>query len=156
MNEENTNDRPTPRRDPRSDHEDDRPRRRRDLDDADNDYEDDRPRRRRRDLDDEDDDYEDDRPRRRRPPPDSMDDPAIGLLLPVNTSVIAILAGYMGLFSVLCLPAPISLILGIVALRQLKKKPRLRGKGRAIFAIVMGTIFTLIPLVFLIMGSVMK
>ena len=138
MNEENTNDRPTPRRDPRSDHEDDRPRRRRDLDDADNDYEDDRPR------------------RRRRPPPDSMDDPAIGLLLPVNTSVIAILAGYMGLFSVLCLPAPISLILGIVALRQLKKKPRLRGKGRAIFAIVMGTIFTLIPLVFLIMGSVMK
>jgi hypothetical protein len=95
------------------------------------------------------DDDEDDRPRprRRRPRPVAPeDDPALGLLIPINTSVLAIFAGYAGLFSVLCFPAPLALLLGILALMHLKKNPKLRGKGRAIFAIVMGTVFT-IPLI---------
>jgi hypothetical protein len=46
------------------------------------------------------------------------------------------------------------LILGILALRQLKRNPKLNGHGRAIFAIVMGAIFTAIPLVFIIWSAI--
>ena len=111
-----------------------------------------RPRRPRRERDDPD-EYEDDEPRprrRRRPPPGAMDDPAMRYILPVNTSVLSILAGYAGLFAVLCFPAPIALVLGILALVQLKKNPELHGHGRAIFAIVMGGIGTLLLLVGLV------
>ena len=113
----------------------------------------DRPRRRPRSGEPEDDDYDDRPRRRRRPSSDPMDDPAMGLLLPVNTSGLAIAAGYMGLISVLCIPAPIALLLGILALAQLSKKPKLRGKGRAIFAIIMGGLCTLAPVVFLILSG---
>lgn len=101
-----------------------------------------RPRRRRRDEDEDEEDWED-RPRRRRP---SGPDPAMKFVVPLNTSPLAILAGYLGLVSVLCIPAPFALLLGIVALQQLKKNPKRDGKGRAIFAIVMGSIFS-VPLV---------
>ena len=63
----------------------------------------------------------------------------------------AIAAGYVGLISVLCFPAPFALLLGILALRQLKKKPKLHGKGRAIFAIVMGVLFS-IPIPFIVIA----
>lgn len=65
-------------------------------------------------------------------------------VLPVNTSIWAILAGYAGLFAVLVVTAPIALLLGIIALWHVNrnKSRRLGGKGRAIFAIVMGSIFT--------------
>ena len=98
------------------------------------------------DEDEDEDDEEDweDRPRRRRRPPEA--DPAMKFVVPLNTSALAILAGYVGLVSVLCIPAPFALVLGILALQQLKKNPRLDGKGRAIFAIVMGAVFS-IPLV---------
>ena len=142
MSEDNPDDRPRPWRDRRDDRSDDR----------DDDY-DDRPRQRRRSDDPEDDDYDDRPRRRRRPAPDPMDDPAMGLLIPINTSALAIAAGYMGLFAVLCLPAPIALLLGILALANLKKNPKLRGKGRAIFAIVMGVIFTLLPLVLIVVSQ---
>lgn len=90
--------------------------------------EEDRPRRRRRRDDDEEDDY----------------DPALKMVVPLNTSALAIIAGYIGLVSVLCLPAPFALLFGILALQHLKKNPKLDGKGRAIFAIVMGSIFSLV------------
>jgi hypothetical protein len=101
------------------------------------------------------DDYDDrPRPRRRRRPPDEpADDPALRFIVPVNTSVLAIAAGYMGLFAVLCVPAPLALLLGILALVQLKKNPKLHGRGRAIFAIVMGAIFTL-PLPFMLIAAI--
>lgn len=106
----------------------------------DDDYDDDRPRPRRpRRRDDDDDDYYDDRP---------QGDAGLQYVIPINTNVVAIAAGYVGLVSVLCFPAPIALILGIIALVQLKKKPEQHGKGRAIFAIVMGVLFSLpIPLI---------
>lgn len=74
-------------------------------------------------------------------------------LLPINTSVWAIVAGYFGLFAVLFFPAPIALILGIIALRDINIKRsngnKMAGMGRAIFAIVMGLIFTGLLLFFI-------
>lgn len=127
--------------------EDDRPRARREDEESD-----DRPRRRR--DEDYDDDYDDRPRRRRRPVPNPMDDPAMGLVLPVNTTPLAIAAGYMGLFSVLCFPAPVALILGILALRQLRRNPKKTGYGRAVFGIVMGALFTLVPVAFLAYAAI--
>lgn len=107
--------------------------------------------RRARADDDEEDWNEDDRPRRRRRPPEH--DPAMKFVVPLNTSPLAIVAGYVGLISVLCFPAPFALLLGILALQHLKKNPKLDGKGRAIFAIVMGAVFS-IPLVIGLFGLV--
>lgn len=114
------------------------------MPDPDDEYDDDRPRRRRRDDYEADDDEYDDRPRRRRRPPPPGDE-GLQYVIPVNTNVLAIAAGYLGLVSVLCVPAPLALIVGILALRQLNKNPGQHGKGRAIFGIVMGALFS-IPL----------
>ena len=102
-----------------------------------------------RDRDREDDEEweEDDRPRRRRRRreeeyEDEEYDPALRMVVPINTSALAIVAGYLGLVSVLCLPAPFALLFGIMAMNHLRKNPKLDGKGRAIFAIVMGVIFS--------------
>ncbi|MBN9521139.1 DUF4190 domain-containing protein [bacterium] len=43
------------------------------------------------------------------------------------------------------LPRPFALVVGILALRQLKKNQEQHGKGRAVFGIVMGALFS-IPL----------
>ena len=117
---------------PRPPHRDDR-----DEDDAD------RPRARRRDRDE---DEDDDRPRRRRRrEEEDSGDEGLQYVIPINTSGLAIAAGYVGLISVLCLPAPFAILLGILALRHLKKNPKLHGKGRAIFAIAMGLLFIFMP-----------
>ncbi|MDO4569763.1 MAG: DUF4190 domain-containing protein [Planctomycetia bacterium] len=58
-------------------------------------------------------------------------------LVPVRTSGLAIIAGYLGLFSVLILPAPFALLFGILALHNLRKNPGLHGYGRAWFGIIM-------------------
>lgn len=67
-------------------------------------------------------------------------------LLPVGRTPLSIVAGYVALFSILLAPAPISLVLGICALVQLKNRPGMYGRGRAIFAIVMGAVFSLVLL----------
>ena len=74
------------------------------------------------------------------------DNAGIRMLIPVGRSGWAIAAGYFGLFALMILPAPIALILGIVAVIDIKKNPHRHGMGRAIFGIVMGTLFS-IPLV---------
>ncbi|AKV04481.1 hypothetical protein AKJ09_11144 [Labilithrix luteola] len=66
---------------------------------------------------------------------------------PVNVAPLALIAGYVGLASMLCLPAPLALGLGIAALVDLKKKPGKDGAGRAWFAIVTGGIGTLMLLI---------
>jgi hypothetical protein len=95
------------------------------------------------------------------PPPlpstDIGQDPAMRLLLPVGRSGLAIAAGYAGLFAMLCLPAPIALVLGLLAIRDIKRHPEKHGLGRAIFGVVMGGIFTallLLQIVLLAMGAV--
>ena len=70
------------------------------------------------------------------------DDPLMRMVIPVGRSVWAIAAGYAGLFSLVFFCAPISLILGIVAIYDLRKHPEKHGWGRAIFGLVMGLIFT--------------
>jgi hypothetical protein len=82
-------------------------------------------------------------------------DPAVRMLLPVGRSLWAIAAGYAGLFAVLFFPAPIALVLGVIAVRHLRRHPDQHGMGRAIFAIVMGTVFS-IPLVILLIGLLLK
>jgi hypothetical protein len=75
------------------------------------------------------------------------------MLLPVGRTPLSIVAGYVALLSILLVFAPVSLVLGIVALRQLRRTPGLHGRGRAIFAIVMGGVFTVILLIALIHAS---
>jgi hypothetical protein len=79
------------------------------------------------------------------------DDPAMRMLLPIGRSGYAIIAGYFGLFSLIVFPAPLALIFGLLALRDIKQHPEKGGKGRAIFGVVMGTIFTLILVAFILL-----
>ena len=72
------------------------------------------------------------------------DDPALGYIIPINTSIWAIFASYAGLMSIAMFPAPFALILGIIALIDIKKHPEKKGKGRAIFAIVMAIVAPLL------------
>ncbi len=43
----------------------------------------------------------------------------------------------------ICLVAPLAVILGVVALIDISKHPERHGRGRAIFGIVMGSIFSI-------------
>ena len=83
------------------------------------------------------------------PVPPAPVDYALSMVLPLNRSGWAIAAGYLALFSVLCLPAPFALFCGIMALRDLKRQPHLQGAGRAWFGIVMGAIGMLLLLLML-------
>ena len=65
------------------------------------------------------------------------------MLLPVGRSGFAIAAGYLGLFAVIFFPAPLALLFGILAYRDIKRNPKKSGMGRAIFGIVMGALFSL-------------
>jgi hypothetical protein len=85
------------------------------------------------------------------PPPTRIEDePGMRWILPVGQSGWSIAAGYLGLFATLCIPAPLALLCGIVAIWHLRKNPRLSGWGRAIFGTVMGAIGT----IFLLFGLV--
>ncbi len=85
-----------------------------------------------------------------RPAPGLGDDAAVRMLLPVGRSGLAIAAGYAGLFAMTIFLAPIALLLGILAIRDLRRHPEKHGMGRAIFGVVMGSIFTVGLLVWLI------
>jgi hypothetical protein len=77
------------------------------------------------------------------PPVRSLeDDPGMRMLLPVGRSGLAIAAGYAGLFAMTGVLAPLALILGVMALKDIKRNPKKLGKGRAIFGIIMGGIFS--------------
>ena len=71
-------------------------------------------------------------------------DAAMRILLPVGRSGWAIAAGYLGLVSMIVFPAPLALIVSILAIREIRKNPSLGGMGRAIFGLVMGCVFSLI------------
>jgi hypothetical protein len=65
----------------------------------------------------------------------------------------AIAAGYAGLFALIPFFTLIALILGIIAIRDIKKHPKRHGMGRAIFGLVMGilgTIFLGLIVVFIV------
>jgi hypothetical protein len=83
------------------------------------------------------------------------DKKALSYIVPINTSIWAIFAGYMGLFGLLILPAPLALILSLIAMWHLKKNPELSGWGRAIFGLVIGIGGTAF-LVLIVIGSFLQ
>jgi hypothetical protein len=69
------------------------------------------------------------------------------MLLPVGRSGWAIAAGYAGLFAVICFPAPLALLLGVMAIVDLSRHREKHGWGRAIFGTVIGAIGTLLMII---------
>lgn len=63
-------------------------------------------------------------------------------VMPVNTPLAAIAAGYLGLLSILMFPAPFALIAGIIGIIQIKKRVNTRGVVRCIIGIVAGALGT--------------
>ena len=86
------------------------------------------------------------------PQPARFGDTAVErMLLPVGRSIWAIAAGYLGLFSLIIFPAPIALIVSIIAIADIRKsrtsaQPK-HGMGRAIFGLIMGLLGTAILVV---------
>lgn len=72
------------------------------------------------------------------------------MILPVGRSLWAILSGYLGLISILLLPAPFALITGILAVRDIREHSNKHGMGRAVFGIVMGGLGTTVLVVLII------
>jgi hypothetical protein len=71
------------------------------------------------------------------------DDFGMRMLLPVGRSGWAIAAGYLGLFAFLAVPAPLAVIVSILAILDIQKskksgQSRKHGMGRAIFGLVAG------------------
>lgn len=87
-------------------------------------------------LDDDDDEI---KPVRRR-----GDEGAVKWLIPIGRSGWAVASGYLGLLS--CFPfvglvfGILAVISGILALRHSKRNPKMGGKGRAIFGIIVGSL----------------
>ena len=76
--------------------------------------------------------------------PQGARDRSVEALIPVNRTGLSIAAGYAGLFAVLVVTAPIALVLGVLALRDLRDKPDVGGRGRAWFGLVAGALGTLV------------
>ncbi len=87
--------------------------------------------------------------------PKSMgDDAGMRFLLPVGRSGWAIAAGYLGLFGLVVIPAPLALIVSIIAILEIKKskrseKPK-RGLGRAIFGLIVGILGSIVLAIFFV------
>jgi hypothetical protein len=64
--------------------------------------------------------------------------------IPVGRTALSIIAGYLGLLAILPPLAPISLVVSIFALKQLKENPGKIGRGRAVFGLVTGIVGTII------------
>ena len=80
------------------------------------------------------------------------DTPTMRMILPIGRSILAILAGYAGLFSILLFPAPIALTLGILAVIDIKRHPEKHGMGRAVFALIAGGFFTALLLLIILIS----
>lgn len=80
------------------------------------------------------------------PPKRPADDGgALNLLIPMAPqSGLAIAAGYCGLLGFMIFTAPVGIILGVAALKDLKAHPEKRGAGRAWTGIIGGAFFTLL------------
>jgi hypothetical protein len=72
--------------------------------------------------------------------PESASSGGLKYVLPIGRSGWAIAAGYLGLFAILVVPAPLALGCGILGLREISRNPKKIGKPRAIFGIVMGAL----------------
>ena len=75
-------------------------------------------------------------------PPGIGENAGIRMLIPVGRSGFAIAAGYLGLLSLLLIPAPVSIVVSLLGIIDIMKHPKKHGLGRAIFGLIMGLIFT--------------
>ena len=93
------------------------------------------------------------------PPSTPLGDKAAArMLLPVGRSGWAIAAGYLGLFSLVVLPAPIAFIVSIIAIIDIQKSkgalhPK-HGMGRAVFGLIMGLAGTAV-IVFIVAAALL-
>lgn len=85
--------------------------------------------------------------------PDMSDSGVARMVLPVGRTPLSMVAGYLGLFSLTFILAPISLIVGILAIRELNAHPDKHGLGRAWFGTIMGGIFTLLAIIVLVCSA---
>jgi hypothetical protein len=69
-----------------------------------------------------------------------------GMILPIDRPASAIAAGYLGLFSLLPFVGIGAIVVSVVALQTLREDRSLRGRGRAWFGLVMGTLMTVVYL----------
>jgi hypothetical protein len=83
-------------------------------------------------------------------PPQMGDDAAMRMILPVGRSGLAIAAGYLGLLSCIGPLAPFALVIGIMAMKDIKAHPEKHGMGRAWFGVIMGGLGTLLMLLWVI------
>ncbi len=80
-------------------------------------------------------------------------DAALRMVVPIGCSGWAIVAGYLGLLSLLPVFGVAACVFGLLALNDIKKHPDKHGKGRAWFGIIMGGITTPLYLfIFIIVG----
>lgn len=72
------------------------------------------------------------------------DDAGMRMLMPVGRSGWAIAAGYLGLFSFVLIPAPLSMIVSAIAIRDIRRSRGTakvkHGMGRAVFGLVTGVV----------------
>lgn len=77
-------------------------------------------------------------------PGSASHDAGMRMLLPVGRTGLSMAAGYVGLGALLIFPlAPVAIILGVLAVRDIQRRPGTHGMGRAIFAIVAGALVSL-------------
>jgi hypothetical protein len=79
-------------------------------------------------------------------------DRALEMVLPVNRAPLAIVAGYLGIFSLLVFPGPIAVLVSVIALQQLKTTPDVGGRGRAWFGLIAGAVASVV-LVIIVVNS---
>lgn len=70
----------------------------------------------------------------------------IGMLVPIGRSGLAIAAGYAGLLSFIPGVGLAAIVLGVLALRDIKAHPEKHGAGRAWTGIILGVLFSLFSL----------
>lgn len=78
-----------------------------------------------------------------------------GIAITTEYSGLSIAACLVGLSSIELITAPIAVLLGILAIKDIKKNPEKKGKGMAIFAIIAGSVGSFILLIFLILFAVL-
>ncbi len=66
------------------------------------------------------------------------DDAGVRMLLPVGRSGLSILAGYMGIFSLALIPAPLAVLVSILAIVDILRHREKHGMGRAVFGLILG------------------
>jgi hypothetical protein len=86
-------------------------------------------------------------------PPPQQRDRALEMVLPVNRLPLAIVAGYLGIFSLLVFPGPIAVFVSVIALRELNSKPEVAGRGRAWFGLIAGALASVV-LVIIVLNAI--